>query len=92
MLANSGEPDQTPRFVASDLVLHCSQRSHKKDDRLTFLYTGKQTINNGKGHKIMLIFQIIVVGGFFPYDITYELVCDGIHSILEFKEKKEKTN
>ena len=23
LIANSGEPDQTPRFAASDLVLHC---------------------------------------------------------------------
>ena len=33
MLANSGEPDQTPRFAASDLVLHCLPMSHKKDTR-----------------------------------------------------------
>ena len=31
---NSGEPDQTPRFAASDLVLHCLLMSHKKDTRL----------------------------------------------------------
>ena len=24
-------PDQTPRFAASDLVLHCLPMSHKKD-------------------------------------------------------------
>ena len=28
--ANSGEPDQTPRFAASDLVLHCLPMFHKK--------------------------------------------------------------
>ena len=33
-LANSGEPVQTPHFVASDLVLHCLPMSHKKDARL----------------------------------------------------------
>ena len=32
MFANSGEPDQTPHFVASDLVLHCLPMSHEKDD------------------------------------------------------------
>ena len=34
MLANSGEPDQTPQNAASDLVLHCLPMSHKKDARL----------------------------------------------------------
>ena len=28
--ANSGEPDQTPCFAASDLVLHCLLMFHKK--------------------------------------------------------------
>ena len=27
-------PDQTPRFVSSDLVLHCLPMSHEKDARL----------------------------------------------------------
>ena len=31
---NSGDPDQTPRYVASGLGLHCLPTSHKKDDRL----------------------------------------------------------
>ena len=31
LFANSGEPDQTPRFAASDLVLHCLPMSDKKD-------------------------------------------------------------
>ena len=30
MEGNSGELNQTPRFVASDLVLHCLPLSHKK--------------------------------------------------------------
>ena len=34
MLINSGEPDQTPHFVASDLDLHSLPMSHKKDARL----------------------------------------------------------
>ena len=29
-----GEPDQTPRFEASGLVLHCLPMSHKKDARV----------------------------------------------------------
>ena len=34
LLANSAEPDQTPRSVISDLVLHCLPMSYKKDVRL----------------------------------------------------------
>ena len=30
LYANSGEPGQTPRFAASDLVLHCWPMSHKR--------------------------------------------------------------
>ena len=33
MQANSGDPDQTPHSVASDLGLHCLPMSHKKDVR-----------------------------------------------------------
>ena len=33
LYANSGKPDQMPRFAASDLVLHCLPMSHKKDAR-----------------------------------------------------------
>ena len=33
MQANSGDPDQTPHSVASDLGLHCLPMSHKKRAR-----------------------------------------------------------
>ena len=33
MQANSGDPDQTPHSLASDLGLHCLPMSHKKDAR-----------------------------------------------------------
>ena len=33
MQANSGDPDQTPQNVASDLDLHYLPMSHKKDAR-----------------------------------------------------------
>ena len=33
MQANSGDPDQTPHSVASDLGLHSLSMSHKKDAR-----------------------------------------------------------
>ena len=36
-LANSGDPDQTPRSVASDLGLHRLPMSHKKDARLIWV-------------------------------------------------------
>ena len=34
LVANSGNPDQTPRSAASDLGLHCLHMSRKKDARL----------------------------------------------------------
>ena len=37
MYVNSGEPDQTPHPVASDLDLHCLPMSHKKDTRLLWV-------------------------------------------------------
>ena len=37
LFANSGETDQTPRYAASDLVLHCLPMSHKKDARLIWV-------------------------------------------------------
>ena len=38
--ANSGEPDQTPRFEASDLVWHCLPMPRKKDARLIWVKDG----------------------------------------------------
>ena len=37
MQANSGGPDQTPHFVASDLGLHYLPMYHKKDSRHTWV-------------------------------------------------------
>ena len=37
LFVNSGEPDQTLHFAASDLVLHCLPMSHKKDDMLIWV-------------------------------------------------------
>ena len=37
LFANSEEPDQTPRFAASDLVLHCFPMSYKKYARLMWV-------------------------------------------------------
>ena len=33
MQANSGDPDQTPHSVASDVGMHCLSMSHKKYTR-----------------------------------------------------------
>ena len=33
LYANSGDPERTPRSVASDLGLHCLPMSHRKDAR-----------------------------------------------------------
>ena len=41
LYANSGEPDQTPLFAASDLVLHCLPMSHKKDSMLIWVNEAK---------------------------------------------------
>ena len=37
MLANSVDPDQTPRYMASDLGLHCLPMSQKWDTRLIWV-------------------------------------------------------
>ena len=37
MRSNSGNPDQTPHFVASDLGLHYLPMSHKKEARHTWV-------------------------------------------------------
>ena len=37
LLANSEDPGQTPRSVASDLGFHCLPMSHQKDARLIWV-------------------------------------------------------
>ena len=44
MQANSGEPDQTPRFATSDLVLHCLSMSHKKEAMLKWVKDSGETV------------------------------------------------
>ena len=46
MLANSGDPDQTPHLVASDLGLHCFPMSHTKDARLLWVNENNQFISD----------------------------------------------
>ena len=50
-VSKQGEPDQTPRFAASDLVLHPLPMSHKKDPRLILF---KMSILYSAGLIIML--------------------------------------
>ena len=37
-VASSGDPDQTPSSVASDLGLDCTPMSHKKDAMIIWVY------------------------------------------------------
>ena len=37
LFANSGDPDQTPRFAASDLGLHCLSVTHLGVSRLQWV-------------------------------------------------------
>ena len=37
MYANSGDSDQTPRYAAADLGLHCFPMSYKKDAKLIWV-------------------------------------------------------
>ena len=51
MQANSGEPDQMPHSVASDLGLHYLPKSHKKDARhiwlkMQFFYSSHKSCRN----------------------------------------------
>ena len=45
LLAISGEPDQTPRFATSDLVLHCLSMSKK--GCLAYIVRFKQMCKHG---------------------------------------------
>ena len=44
LFANSGRPDQTPRFAASGLVLRCLPMSNKKDARLILVKNDDMTV------------------------------------------------
>ena len=44
---NSEEPDQTPRFAASNLVLRCLPMSHKKDSRLIWVNKLSESLHAG---------------------------------------------
>ena len=59
LYANSGEPDQTQRFAASDLVLHCLPLSYKKDARLLW-------VKKMFAVTLLIIFQVgrhLILGG-----------------------------
>ena len=46
-VSNSAEPDQMPRFAASDLDLHCLPVSHEKDARLKWVKTSMHSYRVG---------------------------------------------
>ena len=56
-----GDPDQTPRTVASDLVLHCLPTYHKKDDMLISCIWAKTTY-------LPVLFMFLFIG--FFNDVT----------------------
>ena len=58
LFANSGEPDQTPRFAASDLVMHCLPMSRKKVAMLIW-------VNLNLASKCMQFFPIYFSDGHF---------------------------
>ena len=53
-----GDPDQTLRSVASDLVLYCLPMSHKKDAKVHVHVTGKAEIFTAS-IKILLWYLLI---------------------------------
>ena len=50
-VANSDEPDQTPRSVSSDLVLHCLPMSCKKDTRLIWVNVYVLALSGNRSYK-----------------------------------------
>ena len=42
---NSGDPDQMPRYAASDLGLQCVPMSHKKDARLIWVISLRRDLS-----------------------------------------------
>ena len=47
-VSNSGDPDQTPLYVASDMGLRCLLMSHKKDARLIWVKQSRSCFENIK--------------------------------------------
>ena len=61
---NSGDPDQTPRSVASDLGLQCLTMSPNKDARLIWLKITYIISNNGS--KLYLVIHVLWISQSFP--------------------------
>ena len=81
LFANSGEPDQTPQFVAFDLVSHYLPISHNKDARLIWV---KQCIL-GKTMSLALTtrdFKVILCHKINTQILTFVLQCT---LLLHFK-------
>ena len=76
---NSGDPDQTPHYLASDLGLRCLPMFHKKDKVIP--------VNRYLNEKIILSSCMRVSGWFQirPYNLSdmiwIQTVCKGYHHI-----------
>ena len=58
---HSGDPDQTPRFAASDQSLRCVPMSHKKDSRLIWVKLEKLwVIFRGRNDCYFKCFQMLL--------------------------------
>ena len=51
LLANRGDPDQTPNPAASYLGLHCLPVSHKRDSRLIRVSVHSQLFNEATTYR-----------------------------------------
>ena len=67
LLANSGEPDQTSRFAASDLVFHCLPMSQKMDTRVIWVNFW-HTVKTGMVPMGMVVTPIFEFGH-FPHTV-----------------------
>ena len=53
MQANSGDPDQTPHSVASDLGLHCLPMSYKKHARHIWVKNAVILLSHNSSRKLL---------------------------------------
>ena len=60
MQANSGDPDQTPHSVASDLGLYYLPMSHKKDARHIWVENQLYCLSHKNCRNWEIIFQVKV--------------------------------
>ena len=71
MLANSGDPEQTPHSLTSNLGLNCLPMSQKWDTRLIWVNFLSHVIDNGRLVRRYIVFHNLLSLGVFLS--TYEL-------------------